>query len=488
MTEISQFYLSYYNAIAHYYKGMELKARAEDEGSGMGLAEGHLKYALDQLEAINPSDSGLKASIKNRIKAVEAEYIKVKEINKNVYYECCKSEKELEKIESKNFTLHRSIQMKLEEDYPGSENFEVFLPMEVRKLEGEFMQQANKIISQYLELLQKMTADEDSTLKNYGLPQAIYSLSDKEEIPEDLWKRVSDFQQRGNIQYLESLLSGVAQSRKNCYDVISKCEKLVIDEENEDNSMRAIYGKNWHRLPSSSLNGEIKSRLESYKGNLEKAFETDSTVESNIEIIKPKMAVLKLSKNELTQQMPKSVASKVQGDPCIRHLEGALSALNDLKKQREETIASMTKGLESAELRKDLFAVYQNSLDKQTAFDRHLANFNSYEKFVQEQETQSSDLISTIDENMRKFKKLKSGKGHEDKLEFFANIDEGLKSYEENMNLLSNGAKFYKQMHTYLTSLHLYVNDFVASRNVEKDDMMSQIGGGAPGSRYGGGY
>ena len=55
-------------------------------------------------------------------------------------------------------------------------------------------------------------------------------------------------------------------------------------------------------------------------------------------------------------------------------------------------------------------------------------------------------------------------------------------------------------MHPPVSSLHLYINDFVASRTVEKDDMLAALGGspspGAPGTQYnpyggksyGGGY
>lgn len=170
----------------------------------------------------------------------------------------------------------------------------------------------------------------------------------------------------------------------------------------------------------------------------------------------------------------------------MKSLEQAISELSDIKKTREELITSMTNGLESAELRKDLFSVYQGNLDKQTAFDRHLDGFNKYEKAVDEQQTRSSELLSTIDGNMTTFNSLKSSSAQQDKVEFFSAIDEGLKSYYENMNLLSNGAKFYKQMHTYLTSLHLYINDFVTSRKVEKDDMVQQMQGGGHGGPPGG--
>lgn len=169
----------------------------------------------------------------------------------------------------------------------------------------------------------------------------------------------------------------------------------------------------------------------------------------------------------------------------MKNLEQAISELNELKQRREQLIGMMTSGLESAELRKDLFAVFQGSLDKKTAFDRHLEGFNRFEKEVDEQQTRSSEILSTIDDNMTKFKKLKSKRSQKDKLEFFASIDEGLKAYYENMNLLANGAKFYKQMHTYLTSLHLYINDFVASRQVEKDDICAQLNGGGHGGYQG---
>jgi chromosome segregation ATPase len=245
--------------------------------------------------------------------------------------------------------------------------------------------------------------------------------------------------------------------------------------------MRAAYGSKWQRLASNALNGEIKTRVESYKSNLDKAFETDSTVENNLDVIKPQMKLLQLSKNELTAKMPKSKTNKASSEPCVKNLESTIGELNELKKEREQLIGEMTAGLESAELKKDLFAVYQGNLDKKTAFENHLGNFSTFEKQVEEHQTRSGELLSSIDSNMVEFSQLTAGATQQDKVQFFQSIDEGLKTYYDNMNLLSNGAKFYKQMHQYLASLHLYINDFATSRNVEKDDMMQQLNGGGSG-------
>ena len=69
----TMFYCSYYNAVAHYYKGIEIKDGAEEAGSGMGLAEGHLKYAIKLLESADTYDSRTKSALAARQKQVEDE-------------------------------------------------------------------------------------------------------------------------------------------------------------------------------------------------------------------------------------------------------------------------------------------------------------------------------------------------------------------------------------------------------------------------------
>ena len=99
---------------------------------------------------------------------------------------------------------------------------------------------------------------------------------------------------------------------------MAKCESEVLTEEGEDNSIRSQYGPKWQRLPSASLNMDIKNRINSYKDNLEKALTTDSQIEANLATIQPKLALLKCSRDELTQQMPKSAASDLSSSPVVQ--------------------------------------------------------------------------------------------------------------------------------------------------------------------------
>ncbi len=83
--------------------------------------------------------------------------------------------------------------------------------------------------------------------------------------------------------------------------MLSACESKILTEEAEDNSIRSQYGPKWQRLPSASLNMDIKNRINSYRDNLTKALTTDTAVEQSMATIQPKLALLKCSRDELTQ-------------------------------------------------------------------------------------------------------------------------------------------------------------------------------------------
>lgn len=71
-----QFYKDYYKSITYFNKGMELKKTAEDNGQGMGLASGTIKYAIDIVKLAEKSakDSGTKSACAARLKKFAEEY------------------------------------------------------------------------------------------------------------------------------------------------------------------------------------------------------------------------------------------------------------------------------------------------------------------------------------------------------------------------------------------------------------------------------
>lgn len=115
---------------------------------------------------------------------------------KNVYYETDADRGTVEKLvlESKNFTQYRSIESQLQEAYPQAEKFSCFTPIAVRQLEGELFTKANEYTNKFIEVIQGLNKFETELLVKYGLPQCVYSISGQMAFPEEIWRRIEDFQ------------------------------------------------------------------------------------------------------------------------------------------------------------------------------------------------------------------------------------------------------------------------------------------------------
>lgn len=164
-------------------------------------------------------------------------------------------------------------------------------------------------------------------------------------------------------------------------------------------------------------------------------------------------------------------------------LNECLGKINEFRAQREEIVKKMTTCLQGGETRTALFAVFRGEQSKEVVFGELIGKVRLQEDELAIQTAQSREVTDTIVGAMKEFNDLKAGASQDKSvLKFFSDIDEGLRAYNENINLLSNGANFYKQMHQYLTSLSVFVNDFVQSRSIEKQELMNVLnqGGGAP--------
>lgn len=99
---------------------------------------------------------------------------------KNVYYESDADWTVVEKIEieSKNFTIYRSIEDLLQpEKYQFADRFACFTPTAVWQLEGELFTRANEMMNWNIDQIQKLSKFETDLLMKHGLPQVVYSIS-----------------------------------------------------------------------------------------------------------------------------------------------------------------------------------------------------------------------------------------------------------------------------------------------------------------------
>jgi hypothetical protein len=63
---------------------------------------------------------------------------------------------------------------------------------------------------------------------------------------------------------VQGMIQGIAAIRNNNFEMIQQMHKIIEEEEGIDNQMRAQYREKWGRMPSNSLNVQLKSQLQDY--------------------------------------------------------------------------------------------------------------------------------------------------------------------------------------------------------------------------------
>lgn len=118
-----------------------------------------------------------------------------------------------------------------------------------------------------------------------------------------------------------------------------------------------------------------------------------------------------------------------------------MGKLTNMRNQREDIVKRLTSCLQGGETRTALFAVFRGERTKEEVFGELLGRLSSFETEIQGQSQESHATIEVVKIQMGEFTTLKAGASQDSSvLKFFAEIDEGLNSYNVNIDLLNRGA------------------------------------------------
>ena len=105
----------------------------------------------------------------------------------------------------------------------------------------------------------------------------------------------------------------------------------------------------------------------------------------------------------------------------------------------------MISTLSGGDTQAKLFQIYKGEASKEDVFATLLGNVSAFDQEVENQTNNSKSATESINTSMAEFNSIKVSASQDDSaLNFFREIDEGLKSFNENVTMLSNGANFYK--------------------------------------------
>ena len=264
------FTAAYHRTQAYYQQAQHHLILQQDEDrvreGHMGLATSHLRQALNVINSFlaNKKDMELLSKQQTSELAALAQTIKEKydEIafkNKNIFQDLEYTPDQLPEIPDEKMVIGpvepKDWKNKLEDE----KYFEIFLSPELKAIKQEIHQ-----------ILDAKKAEVEANLKSANtLRQKHYaegyinylialdgSGQKKNELPPKIKAGVEKFHKNGGITNYENIKEHIAQSSKNCKQVLEQIKEAIAKEKADDEESRKRFPQVWNRPHSEAINQE----------------------------------------------------------------------------------------------------------------------------------------------------------------------------------------------------------------------------------------
>ncbi len=219
-----------------------------------------------------------------------------------------------------------SVADELNAKMPLDEKLRHVVPPAVRALQDELKTELQSIVqAEFTKVAEK---DEQMTafLKQFGLPQVLHSLQASNDMPDDVWTKIEDFQKKGAAQNFSKAIAGAENTKQLNMDIITACRSLIDAEENEDTQLRTQHGARFNRPPSSTVNQAYKQSLMDYQTKIEMAAGTDVQIKTKYDSNTEGFALLSKTRQDLSAMIPQSAnAGQISQDPVVVGIKDALA-------------------------------------------------------------------------------------------------------------------------------------------------------------------
>ncbi len=282
-----------FEAHAFYFAHKEEKKKLEETATGIGPALAYLRKAGDHVNAIKKFEQNLTPGIVSQFKSAMAQYnnelTELENDNKKIYFEPVPELKNLPLVEKQSFVKSLSMEEELKVEVENGNAFDQIIPMEVRQMQDEYKMEINNYLNKFMGESQALDKEEQDYLRRYNLPECVHAISSEEGLPNEVWNKIEKANEKGGVGGVENMAEGVKALSHNNIQIIEGIEKQLIDEETDDTTFRNKYGPAWNRMPSNSLNENLKKQVEYYKNKFQQAAAADTKIFQKLEINKPEL-------------------------------------------------------------------------------------------------------------------------------------------------------------------------------------------------------
>jgi hypothetical protein len=471
-----------YAGIANYWASFGEREEGMKLGTGFGKGVARLRVAYDFIQKAMQV-RGLRGSIldfgKNYLISIRKEKETAEGENMSIYMdgipEIVTPIDELTMVQPKY-----PPQVDIDSIISGQEVLLSLVPKEVLALCAEYKEALHQMVSEESRKISDTKREKDQILESMGLPQKITALSSEAGLPDVIWKKIQQVQVSGGFFQLENSLASLRQLSENCQKTLTEFSANLQREEQEDQSLRQAYGYQWGRATSAAINAGFKADVDKYNQKLNMALQLDRNSANTWQSSQETLGLLKKGKMELDALIPANQQS-ANPNEAAEGLKVALEQLGIQEASVNESLKSLEIEADQDNIIEELLKLVEQRLPKESTFAGQIAKFSPKREEINAKIAEFRRALENVSGLNAEFERIKGHiRSDPQRVQILTQLEQAVKIYNDLASIFAQGHQFYANLSTHLSVLQQRIADFVYSRNIEKNELISQISGKGP--------
>lgn len=470
----------YYSALASLYQ-----ATAEGADRHWGVQVARLHVALQHAEAAAHT-----AADKPFAKAIEAgalvervrHALESAERDNNIaYHESVPKPAQLPAIPRAEQMVKLQLPPTLNDaSIVGKDPFESMVPFTVRQALQAYEARRRAFVEELTQSMTTATEQLNSALASMSLPGALEAAVKPVGLPPGLLEHAKRVRDAGGAGALEKNFTAMVNSRQVAMSMVAECERILKEEQADDDAVRARFGQDWTRTPSAQLTASMWEELRKYRTLLEKATASDGIVKGKIDANARGIRQLSQSDDQLEASLPKSSATQ---DTASGGAAAALRKLLDEVTRMRLVRSNLTQNLHSlcdADTIKKTLMDSASTDGMEGVCEAHLNSyFGATKAAIEENIQQQAPLLERVRTANDAFVSGRTAGNTENPRETIINmLFAAGNSFSEITANIEEGSRFYKELcGNILAKFQTKCSDFAFARKTEKRDLLGYARG-----------
>jgi len=454
-----------YNGIAQYHQ-----SRVNNAEKAIGEEISRLKYAMDLFSAAaTRSGASNLAGSAEWHKRTERALTDAQKDNDFIYHERVPDVKALT-------ALGRACVVKTTEvadKFMPTERelFAKLMPVHIHQAMAAFDVRKQEIVGKELNKLKEGTNLLNELLCSMNLPAALEDTTGG-GVPASLLEKSEAIIQAGGVEYLEKLMKELPELLQRNTDILTESERVLTEERESDEKLRAQYKAKWSRTQSDKLTATFTTNLNKYRNIINNAKEADSIVKDKFNSHLNGIRSLAGGEAAMMAFLPQGAGGA--GGSAATRLKELMENVETLKAER----SVMESELRNTNVdMKDTFmsAAASGNLNEPVLSVQQLdKTYSGFQSQVSESITEQEKLIAAIQDLYQPFIQERGGSGS-DRENALKSLAQAHDAYMELKGNLVEGTKFYNDLTMLLVTFQSKVSDFAFARKTEKEELLKDM-------------